>query len=217
MNLHTKCCEPGDVGGDRRDLRVERRYVHLQSHAIDGNAPALEIFDHGVDRVRLAVQSFTLGLVVEQQRVRIRLMCPAKHLLDVGCSFLRPSDAGLVVPQGIAHISVLIQAFVDHIPREDLAPIVLHHPGDVFAQKARQLPGRKVTLRQPIGVVTAPDQAMAADLHLVGLREANHLVALAKVVGGLIRPQDRPLHRVFRLHHAELASQRGGVGSLRKL
>ena len=45
-----------------------------------------------------------------------------------------------------------------------------------------------MTLRQPIGVVAAPDQAMAADLHLMGLREANHLVALRKVVGGSIRP-----------------------------
>jgi hypothetical protein len=49
------------------------------------------------------------------------------------------------------------------------------------------------------------------------LREANHIIALMKVIGGTVWPQYPPLHRVFRLHHAELTRQIGGIGSLRKL
>jgi hypothetical protein len=49
------------------------------------------------------------------------------------------------------------------------------------------------------------------------LREANYLVALAKIVGGSVGPQNPPLHRVLGLYHIELASESGSVGGLGKL
>src|SRR5580693_467688 len=93
---------------------------------------------------------------------------------------------------------------------------MLHHPSDVFVEKSRKLPCGEVTLLQPVRVVESPDQAMAADLHLMCLSEADQLVALAKVESSAIPAQHPPLHRIFRLHHAELARQRRGIVSLRK-
>jgi hypothetical protein len=83
---------------------------------------------------------------------------------------------------------------------------MLHHAGDVLVEQQRELPAREVTLCKPVRVVAAPHQAVAADLHMMGLREANHLVALAKVVGSRIGTQRTPLHRIFRFNHAEFAS-----------
>src|SRR5271163_282946 len=74
-----------------------------------------------------------------------------------------------------------------------------------------------MTLREPIRVVAAPDQAMAADLHLMGCGETNHLVALAEIIGGTIRPQHPPLHGIFPFHYVELTSQGGCVSGLGKL
>jgi hypothetical protein len=51
MNLHTERSQPGNVRSDRWNIRIEHRYVHLQSNAVDGNSSVAEIFDHGVDRV----------------------------------------------------------------------------------------------------------------------------------------------------------------------
>ena len=74
-----------------------------------------------------------------------------------------------------------------------------------------------MTRVKPIRIRASPDQAVAADLHFVRLRKPNHFVALAKIVGQRIRPQDPPLHRVFGFHHIEFAGQGRGVGRLRKL
>src|SRR5260370_35289026 len=87
----------------------------------------------------------------------------------------------------------------------------------MFVQKARQLPDGEMSVGEPRWVVATPDQTMAANLHLMRLRKANHFVATIKVVGSSVRPQHPPLHRIFRLDHAELAGQGGGVGGFGKL
>src|SRR5579872_3504135 len=74
-----------------------------------------------------------------------------------------------------------------------------------------------MTLRQPIRVVASPNQAMAADFHLMGLREANNQIALLKIVGTCVWPQSPPLHGVFSLHHAEFTGQGRAIRSFRKL
>ena len=84
-------------------------------------------------------------------------------------------------------------------------------------QESRQLPGCEMTVSKPLRVITAPDQTMAADFHLMIFGEANQLVALMKVVDGSIWPQRPPLHRIFRLQHVEFVSQSGSVGTLGKL
>src|SRR5258708_33551867 len=149
--------------------------------------------------------------------MRIGLVRPAKHSLDVACALPRRSNAWPVVPERIAHISVLIECFVDHIPGEHLPFVVLHYAVDMFVQKARQLPDREMSVGEPRWVVATPDQAMATNLHLMRLREANQVVATVKVVGSLDRPQHPPLHRIFRLDPAELAGQGRGLGSCCKL
>src|SRR5258706_10425223 len=107
--------------------------------------------------------------------MRVRLMSPAEHLLDVCRSFRRQSNARPVVPERIPHIPVLIQSFVNHIPRDDLTCVMLHHPDDVFVQKPRELPGCEMTLGEPVRVVSAPYQAVAAYLHLMAFRKGTQL------------------------------------------
>lgn len=100
-------------------------------------------------------------------------MRPTEHLLNVLRSLLGKSYAGLVVPERFAYVSLLIQSFVDNIPRKNLPCVVSHYASDVFVEKPRELLGCEVTLRQPIRVVVVPDQAMAPNLHLMDLRKAN--------------------------------------------
>ena len=55
-----------------------------------------------------------------------------------GVSFLScEADAGLVVPRRILEAPVLIQSFVNHIPRENPARIMLHHSRNVIAEQLR--------------------------------------------------------------------------------
>jgi hypothetical protein len=177
VNLHAQRPEARDVrrdlDGDRRDVPFEGGHVHLKSNAIEWNSPPLEILDHGINRIGLAIPSFALRFVVKPQCLRIGLMCPTKNLLDVGRSSPCEPDPGLVVPDGISDVAILIQSLIDHIPCEDLILVVLHHPSDMFAQNARPTPGCESIASQPIWIIVVPDQAMTSYFHPIGAREAN--------------------------------------------
>ena len=101
MNLHAQRREARDIGGDGRGVEVRLRDVHLQSDSVDGDAAMLEILHHRIDRVGLAVEPFAAVLVVEEQRLRIGLVRPAKGLLDISSALVGQSDAGLVVPRRV--------------------------------------------------------------------------------------------------------------------
>src|ERR1700727_3748269 len=115
-------------------------------------------------------------------------MRPAEYLLNVRGCLSRHSNTGLVVPKRGAHVASLVQSFIDHIPRKDLSCVVFHHSRDVIVQKPRQLSGLEVAKRQPVRIITAPDQAMSADCHLMGASKPNHFVALAKIITGCVWP-----------------------------
>ncbi len=172
---------PSEVRCHRWEICVEKRYVHLQSHARDEHTSTAKILDQGVNRLRLAVPSFALRFVVEQESLWIGLVCPAKHLLQVLRSLLGKSNAGLVLPERVMHISVLVQSFVDDVPREDVPGVVSHHSIDVLLKKRRQLPFCNVTLRRPIRIVASPDRAVSPDLHWMRLREANPFIGQPKI------------------------------------
>jgi len=76
--------------------------------------------------------------------------------------------------------------------------------------------GREVALREPLGVVVIPYQAVSANFHVVRLGEAGDFIALAEVEGVCVPPHRPPFHRVLRLDHVEFARQGGRVGSFGK-
>ena len=82
VNLNSKCSEAANVGRNGRDIGVQVGNVHLQSDAVDGYTALPEIANHSIDRVRLGVHGFGLGLVIKQQSLRIGLMRPAETALD---------------------------------------------------------------------------------------------------------------------------------------
>ncbi len=68
-----------------------------------------------------------------------------------------------------------------------------------------------MALRQPLGIVVIPDQTVSANSHAVSLREADDLIALAKIKCVGVSPHSPPLHRVLGLDHVVFARQGGGV------
>jgi len=56
-----------------------------------------------------------------QQRIRIGGMGPVKSLFNVRGVIFGKSDSGLVVPDGIAKATILIEGFIDHIPCKNLS------------------------------------------------------------------------------------------------
>jgi len=58
-----------------------------------------------------------------------------------------------------------------------------------------------------------PNQAMAADFHMVGLREADNLISLLKIECAFVPPNGPPFHRVLRFDHVEFATESLGVRS----
>ena len=144
-------------------------------------------------------------------------MRPAENLLDV-CRALRgESDAGLVVPERIAQISILIQRLVHHIPCEHLPGIVPHHAIDMFLKQPRQLTRREMTLGQPIGIVAIPKPGNGRGLSSRAPAQTEPVRRLGESRRPRIRPQHPPFHRVFWLQHVELAGQSGRVGGFGEL
>ena len=190
--------------------------MQLQADSVNGDAALLEVFDHGVYGVRFGVHAFCLSFVVEEDSSGICVASPAKCLLDVGRAFSGEPDTGLIEPDRVFESSTFVEGFVDYVPGENLAGIVLHLRGDVFLQDVCQLLGSELCGAQPFGVVVIPNQAVAADFHIVGPREANNLISLLKIECAFVPPDGPPLHRVFRFDHVELATEGLGIGSLGK-
>ena len=135
VNLQAERGQARNIRSDGGGVEIELRDMHLETDAVDGDAAVTKILDDGVDRVGLAVEPFSSIIVVEKERLRIGFMCLAKSLLDIGWAVVRESDGRPVVPGRVAKVAVFVESFVDYIPGEDLAGVVLHHRGDVFLQQ----------------------------------------------------------------------------------
>ena len=107
--------------------------------------------------------------------------------------------------------------FVHHIPIHQLAVEMAHDGGDVFLQDGRGLGAGIVSGSEPGRKILLPHQVVPANLHAVGLRVGDDLIAPAKVElvrGGLSFGE---LHVVFRDHQIELAADSlriAGVGKV---
>jgi hypothetical protein len=102
VNLQAQRGQACNIRAHGSGVKIELRNMQLQPDAVDRNSALLEIFDHGINSIRLAVHPLALRLVVEKQSVRIGLVCPAKGLFHVGRAFSRESNSRLVVPRRVA-------------------------------------------------------------------------------------------------------------------
>src|SRR5205085_12683210 len=100
--------DTSDVHKDRLHARRQLSNVHLQANPANGNATSLEIFRHFVNRVGLDVQFLTAVVIVEKQGIRIGLMRPAKHQLDISSSFFGQTNSRLVVPWRAAEFTSVV-------------------------------------------------------------------------------------------------------------
>ena len=82
--------------------------MQLQSDSVNWSAALLEISHHCVDRVGLPIRCFALGLVVEEQCLRISVMRPAESLLYGRGCLASETDTWLVVPDGVFGFAVFI-------------------------------------------------------------------------------------------------------------
>ena len=98
VNLQTQRGQARDVSGDGCGGEIKLRNMHLQADSVDSDPAVLEILHHGVDGIGFAIEAFATVFVIEEQRLWVGVMRPAKGLLDVGRALVRQSDAGLVVP-----------------------------------------------------------------------------------------------------------------------
>ena len=135
-------------------------------------------------------------------------MRPAESLLDIRGPLFRESDTGLVVPWRILQPAVFVQGFVDYIPGENLASVVLHHRDDMFLQQARQLGGCEMAVGKPLRIVMVPNQAVSADLHVVSLREADDFIGLAEVEGSCVL---RTIHHFIASSGSTMLNSRASV------
>src|SRR5215471_6045906 len=158
---------------------------------MDRNATLPEVLRHGVDGVGLLIHS--LGLVVEEQGLRVGFMRPAKSLLNICSALSREAYARLVVPDGVFEFAFFVQRFIDHIPGEDLSGVVLHLGCDVIMKEFGQLPCGEASFREPFWIVVIPDKAMPADLHFMGSCKADNFITLPEVET-LVAAHHPPLH-----------------------
>src|SRR6266404_3481564 len=245
VDLHSQSREALDIGRNGCHIGAQVLDVHLKSNAIDGDSALPEIADHGVDRVRLRIHDFRPGLVVKKQSLRIGFMHPAVATLNVGVTLLRASsfelrasrgarssrlvarsyfvsrqaDSGLVSPDRAPQSSRthLVEGLIDHIPRENLAPVMSDHGLDVFLENLSKLAGSVLSFRQPFWILLVPDQRVPADLHSMPGREIHNLVSLRKIERLALRMHYLPLEYVFRLQHIKFACERRRVCRLGKL
>src|SRR5208282_62557 len=201
VDLHSQSSEALDIGRNGRDIGVQVRDVHLESHAIYGDATLPEIANHGVDRIRLGIHRLRLGLVVKQQSLRIGFVRPAETTLYIGVTLRRAAsfelratrvarssqlvarsyrDSGLVSPDRAAQLSraQLVEGLIDHVPRKYLAPVMSDHGLNVFLKNLGELAGSVFSFRQPFWILPVPDERVTANLHAVAGREIHNLVGL---------------------------------------
>jgi hypothetical protein len=110
-----------------------------------------------------------------------------------------------------------VVGLVDHVPREDLAPVMSHNRLDVVLENLGQFAGSEFSFRQPLGNLPVPHERVPANLHSVPDREIDNLVRWKKVERFSPRMHHLPLERVLGFHHVELAGERGSVRRLGKL
>ena len=183
--------------------------VALETDGMHRRLPGLQPGQQREHLLPLAVE-FVVIVVVDQLRRRIRRMGVFEGQRDeVLARGARPA--------GLAQLGLaVVKRLVDHIPRRDLALVtaddrfdVRLHAGqqDLFRGRGRPIliePGRRT-------VVLGPDQAMADDLEVLGIREGDEVVGLSEIPG-LLRPAERVgLHAVLRRHMAELSRQQRPV------
>src|SRR6266404_2364846 len=219
VDLHSQSREALDIGRNGCHIGAQVLDVHLKSNAIDGDSALPEISDQGVDRVRLRIHDFRPGLVVNKQSLRIGFMRPAETTLNVGIAVCRQADSGLVSPDRAPQSSRthLVEGLIDHIPRENLAPVMSDHGLDVFLENLSKLAGSVLSFRQPFWILLVPDQRVPANLHAVPGRKIYNLVPLRKIESLRFRMHRLPLEDILRLQHIELAGERGRVCRLGKL
>jgi hypothetical protein len=144
---------------------------------------------------------------------------PAECLLNVCLTFSGESNPGSVVPDGAAHRAVVVECFVDDVPRPDLSGIVLSHGDNVVLQKGaevrRTISVVRNSLRQPSSDLLVPYKAVSSNQHVVLLRKRDKLVGGRKVIGRCVCPRSRmdrtELHLIFRFELAKLPGKRRAV------
>src|SRR6266436_6588926 len=219
VDLHSQSREALDIGRNGCDIGAQVLDVHLKSNAVDGDAALPEIAHHGVDRVRLGVYYLCPGLVVKQRSLRIGFMRPAETTLNVGVAVCSQADSGLVEPERAPQFSrtQLVEGLIDHVPRENLAPVMSDYGLNVFLENLSKLAGSVLSFRQPFWILLVPDQRVPANLHAVPGRKIYNLVPLRKIESLRFRMYRLPLEDILRLQHIELAGERGRVCRLGKL
>ena len=95
VHLQAESSEALYVGRNGGDIGVEIRNVHLKSNAVDGNSMLPEIPNHGIDRVRLWIDSLRLRIVVKQQCLRVGLVGPAETAFNIKVGLLRAASCVL--------------------------------------------------------------------------------------------------------------------------
>src|SRR5271166_2457783 len=195
VHLHSESGEALDIGRDGRDIGVQVRNVHLESHAIDGNATLPEIANHGVDRVRLGIHGFRLGVVVKQESLRIGFMRPANTALDIGVAPPGEANSRLVAPDCAAQFSrmQLVEGLVDHVAGEEPATEMSYHGLDVFLKNFSELAGSVCSFCQPLWILPMPRQCVTANLDVVTCREIYDLVGLREIERLRLRMNHLPL------------------------
>jgi hypothetical protein len=130
--------------------------VHLQTHAVDGDAARDHPADELVDRVALATATFGAEVVVEQLRVRVGGVGQDEGAVDV--VFTDQAAKDRVAPAvthgvvGVGHVRRVAasearrvhhpatqKGFVDDVVSVDAPPVTADHGGDVPLHRGQHL------------------------------------------------------------------------------
>ena len=190
--------------------------MHLKPDAVDGDAARYKVANHVEDGREFPAGAFNAVVVVEQQRLRVRLMCPAEGLLDVGCA--SQPDAGLVVPGRIAQQRAIgagriSNRLIHNIPGKNLPFVAADHGVDMLLKSSghRLGCGGLGSIRQPSGDIGVPNQGMAAQLHLLLTSKGGQAIRVREVVARGTWVDRAPFHRVLAFNHVEVRRQRSGI------
>jgi hypothetical protein len=85
------------------------------ANSVDGNPSLLETFHHGVHGARLGVKRFITAIIVEEERLPIGRARQRKTCSMYAVDLPAISMPGLVVPDGRAQMSALVDGFVDRV------------------------------------------------------------------------------------------------------
>lgn len=136
---------------------------------------------------------------------------PPENFLDILCAHTGETNAWRVVPDGAAHSAVIIESFIDDVPRVNLPRVVPHHGTYMLLQNIREPRRGVVRSRNPLRHLTMPDQGVSAHQHIVRLSESNQRITSAEVVAVRRRMNDSKLHFVLRLQLPELGPENRDV------